>query len=101
MKWYKIGNTNCGVHKKGAVCYMKERKIKLVSIADAKAFVTAAMKCDFDVDVFYNRVVIDGKSILGVLSMDLTKTLNVRLHGENKEFEEFLETLVPVDEKIA
>lgn len=42
---------------------MKEKKIKLVSIADAKTFVTAAMKCDFDVDVFYNRVVIDGKSI--------------------------------------
>lgn len=78
---------------------MKERRIKLVSIADAKAFVTAAMKCDFDVDVFYNRVVIDGKSILGVLSMDLTKILNVRLHGENKEFEDFLETLVPMDEK--
>ena len=58
-------------------------------------------KNDFDVDVFYNRVVIDGKSILGVLSMDLTKILNVRLHGENKEFEDFLETLVPMDEKIA
>ena len=42
---------------------MKEKKIKLVSIADAKTFVTAAMKCDFDVDVFYNRVVIDGKYI--------------------------------------
>lgn len=80
---------------------MKERKIKLVSIADAKAFVVAAMKCDFDVDVFYNRVVIDGKSILGVLSMDLTKTLNVRLHGENEEFEEYLETIAPAEEKIA
>ena len=80
---------------------MKERKIKLVSIADAKAFVTAARKCDFDVDVFYNRVVIDGKSILGVLSMDLTKTLIVRLHGENEEFEAYLETIAPADEKIA
>jgi phosphotransferase system HPr-like phosphotransfer protein len=80
---------------------MKEKKIKLVSIADAKTFVTAAMKCDFDVDVFYNRVVIDGKSILGVLSMDLTKTLNVRLHGENEEFEEYLETIAPAEEKIA
>ena len=80
---------------------MKEKKIKLVSSADAKTFVTAAMKCDFDVDVFYNRVVIDGKSILGVLSMDLTKTLNVRLHGENEEFEEYLETIAPAEEKIA
>lgn len=80
---------------------MRERKIKLVSIADAKAFVVAAMKCDFDVDVFYDRVVIDGKSILGVLSLDLTKVLNVRLHGESLEFEKFLDTIAPVEEKIA
>ena len=80
---------------------MKERKIKLVSIADAKAFVVAAMKCDFDVDVFYDRVVIDGKSILGVLSLDLTKVLNVRLHGESAEFEEYLNTIAPMEEKIA
>ena len=80
---------------------MKERKIKLLSIADAKAFVVEAMKCDFDVDVFYDRVVIDGKSILGVLSLDLTKILNVRLHGESAEFEEYLETIAPVEEKNA
>ena len=59
------------------------------------------MKCDFDVDVFYDRVVIDGKSILGVLSLDLTKVLNVRLHGESAEFEEYLNTIAPMEEKIA
>ena len=98
--WYKEYDANGGVDKKGVV-KMKERKIKLVSIADAKAFGVAAMKCDFDVDVFYNRVVIDGKSILGVLSLDLTKVLNVRLHGENAEFEKYLETVAPLEERIA
>ena len=39
--------------------------------------------------------------MLGVLSMDLTKTLSVRLHGENEEFEAYLETIAPSDEKIA
>ena len=43
---------------------MKQRKIMLKTIEDAKKFVNASMKCDFDIDVFYNRVVIDAKSIL-------------------------------------
>ena len=33
---------------------------------------------DFDIDVFYNRIIIDAKSILGVLSMDLTQVLTVQ-----------------------
>lgn len=81
---------------------MKERKIKLTSMEEAKAFVQAAMKCDYDVDVYYNRVVIDAKSILGVLSLDLTRVLTVRMFEENAEFEEFLDKLAPIaDSKIA
>lgn len=74
---------------------MKQKKIKLSTLEDAKAFVTAAMKCDFDVDVFYNRITIDAKSILGVLSLDLTKVLTVAYNGENAEFEAFLEKQAP------
>ena len=69
---------------------MKQKKIRLSSVADAKEFVRRAVECDFDVDVFYNRVIIDAKSILGVLSLDLTKELTVEYDGENQEFEEFL-----------
>ena len=58
---------------------------------DVDEFVKAAGQCDFDVDVFYNRVIIDAKSILGVLSLDLIQTLTVR-YGENNElFEETLQ----------
>ena len=71
---------------------MKQRKIMLPTIADAKEFVAAAGKCDFDIDVFYNRVIIDAKSILGVLSLDLTRVLTVSYNGENKAFEEFLDS---------
>ena len=74
---------------KGAVI-MKQKKIKLESVDDARAFVKAAKKCDFDVNVFYNRVVIDAKSILGVMSLDLTKVLTVEYNGTNELFEAFL-----------
>lgn len=69
---------------------MVERQIKLTTNEDVKEFVNQASKCDFDIDVFYNRVVIDAKSILGVLSMDLTKVLTVRCNGHDERFDEFL-----------
>ena len=69
---------------------MNRRKIKLNETNQAKEFVKAAEKCDFDIDVFYNRVIIDAKSILGVLSLDLTKILTVQYSGENSDFENVL-----------
>ena len=69
---------------------MAECKIRLNAVEDVREFVVAAEKCDFDVDIFYNRYVVDAKSILGVLSMDLSRTLNVCCHGESKEFDRTL-----------
>lgn len=69
---------------------MVERQIKLTAKEDVKEFVNEASKCDFDIDIFYNRVVIDAKSILGVLSMDLTRVLTVRYNGEDERFNNFL-----------
>ena len=66
------------------------QKIRLNETADVKEFVQAASKCDFDVDISYNRVIIDAKSILGVLSMDLTRELTVRCYGESKRFDEVI-----------
>lgn len=74
---------------------MKQRKIILPTLEDAKEFVTAAGKCEFEIDVFYNRIVIDAKSILGVLSLDLTRILTVQYQGEDETFEAFLETKAP------
>ena len=67
------------------------QKIRLNETADVKEFVQAASKCDFDVDISYNRVIIDAKSILGILSMDLTKVLTVTCHGEDHGFNRFLQ----------
>ena len=69
---------------------MKEIKICFTNPDDVKEFVRAAGQCDFDIDVFYNRVVIDAKSILGVLSLDLTQPLTVQYGGQNDNFEKTL-----------
>ena len=69
---------------------MSERKIKLTELEEVKEFVRAAEQCDFDIDVFYNRVIIDAKSIMGVLSMDLTRELTVKYGGKDLQFENML-----------
>ncbi len=69
---------------------MRETRIKL-TVEDVSDFVRAAAECEFDVDVNYNRVLIDAKSILGVMSMDLNNVLTVKYYGESERFERFLE----------
>ena len=72
---------------------LKQKKIMLPTVAGAKEFVQMASRCDFDIDIFYNRIVIDAKSILGVLSLDLTRELTVSMNGEDAEFEAYLDKL--------
>ena len=69
---------------------MTQSKIKLNATEEVQEFVNAATKCDFNIDIYYNRFLIDAKSILGILSMDLTKVLTVECHGESKEFDRTL-----------
>ena len=69
---------------------MKVTKITL-GLDDVNAFVNAATECDFDIDVNYNRVIIDAKSILGVLGLDLGRVLTVTCHGESQKFDNFLQ----------
>ena len=65
---------------------MMSQKIKLSAPEDVKEFVKAANKCDIDIDISYNRVLVDAKSILGIFSIDLTRILTVHCHGESQEF---------------
>lgn len=67
-----------------------QRRIKLRP-SEVKDFVAAASKCDFDIDISYNRYVIDAKSIIGVLGMDFNQILTVSYSGYDREFEKFMQ----------
>ena len=69
---------------------MFERTVRLPDRDSVSEFVKAAAECNFNVDVCYNRIVVDGKSILGVLGLDLTRDLTVRYEGFDPEFEKTL-----------
>ena len=57
-----------------------------------KCFVDAAGKCEFEVDVCYNRYTVDAKSIVGVLGLDFKQVLTVTCHGYDAGFEQMLRT---------
>ena len=50
---------------------------------EVKEFVSVAGKCDFDIDVYYNRITIDAKSIMGIFSLDLSKPIDLNIHAES------------------
>ena len=62
------------------------KTIRLKELAEVKEFVQAAEQCIYDVDIAYNRITIDAKSLIGVMSMDLSNALKVRYSEEDEPF---------------
>ena len=69
--------------------------VKTVRLTPAQVqhFVSVTSKCDFDIDIYYNRYVVDAKSFLGVYGLDFGKPLNVSYDGYNAELEELLKEI--------
>lgn len=75
---------------------MKTANIRINTINDVKDFVTIVTKCNYDVDIVSGRYAIDAKSIMGIFSLDLSKTLELRVHSDNcdelmAEIEKYIE----------
>lgn len=62
---------------------MKTFNILLSSINDVKDFVNIVSRYDFDVDLTSGRYVVDAKSIMGIFSLDLSKSIKVDVHDDN------------------
>lgn len=63
---------------------------------EVKDFVSAATKCIFDVDISYNRFIVDAKSILGVLGLNFNQVLTVSVNGYDADFEQYLKKFAVV-----
>jgi phosphotransferase system HPr-like phosphotransfer protein len=61
---------------------MKTFNIMLKSINDVKDFVNIANRFDFDIDMTSGRYVVDAKSIMGIFSLDLSKSIKVEAHAD-------------------
>lgn len=72
---------------------MTTAKIMLSSINDVKNLVNIVNKYDFDIDLISDRYVVDAKSIMGIFSLDLTKTIKVEAHTDDSA--DFLKEIAP------
>ena len=71
--------------------YEKEKTISFENLDEVQEFVRAASKCDFEIDLKYNRNLIDAKSILGVMAIGLSNNVTVCYGGDNKRFQDIVE----------
>ena len=68
--------------------------ILINTIDKVKEFVKDAESFSCDIDVVRGRYIVDARSILGILSMDLIKPLMVKIHSDdNQEIMRFLSTM--------
>lgn len=72
---------------------MKAVKIKLESIDDIKKLNKIASEQPFDTDIVSGRYVIDAKSIMGLFSIDLSKTVVLQMHEDDKACSGLIESL--------
>jgi hypothetical protein len=68
--------------------------IKLDTFEKIKRFIDITTHLDYDLDLISGRYVVDGKSIMGIFSLDLTRPIEVRMIGTKdvypRELEEFI-----------
>ena len=64
---------------------MKTTNIRLSTIADVRDFVNAVAAFDGEVDLSSGRYVVDGKSIMGIFSLDLLAPIKLTIHSDNAE----------------
>ena len=68
---------------------MKAIHIKLTTIEDVYTLVKILMAFDSEVDLESGRYTVDGRSLLGIFSLDLTKPVKLIFHDESKADEHF------------
>ena len=73
---------------------MNTAKISLNSIDKVKKFVTEISKFDCDFDLVSGRYVIDAKSIMGIFSLDLSKSITLNIHSEGALLDEIMAVVV-------
>ena len=62
---------------------MKTITVKLPLAENVKAFVNVVNKYPYDMDLRAGRYVVDAKSILGILSLDLAKPIAMEIYADD------------------
>ncbi len=74
---------------------MKKIKILVNTIAKVNSFNRDLLPFDSDIDLVQGRYTVDGKSIMGIFSLNLLEPITAIIHEENGELDALLEKLQP------
>ena len=64
---------------------MSDMKLTFKTPDEIVEFVNTVSRYDFDVDVKRGRIVVDAKSLLGIMHLGLNSTLELQVHSYNCE----------------
>lgn len=64
---------------------MKTVEIRLSTIADVRDFVNVVAQSDVEIDLASGRYVVDGKSIMGIFSLDLLSPIKLTAHSDDTD----------------
>lgn len=59
--------------------------IKLATISDVRDFVNAVASFDDEIDLQSGRYIVDGKSIMGIFSLDLLSPIKLTVYSDKPE----------------
>lgn len=76
---------------------MFTKEVKLETVEKVKDFVNAVRNVNGDIDVGSGRYIIDGKSIMGILSLDLSKPLKLTVNCDANEQAKIENVLKPFE----
>ena len=62
---------------------MNSIEIRLSTIADVRDFVNIVSATDVEIDLASGRYVVDGKSIMGIFSLDLLAPIKLTAHTDD------------------
>lgn len=78
------------------VTTMKTIPIALTTVEHVKSFVNDVTPFPFAMDVSSDRYTVNGKSIMGLFSLDLAKPLELTIHDkEGDDLSDLLDALTP------
>ena len=81
---YNVNKQATGLSKRRAF-EMKSVKIRLSTVADVRDFVNILAKTDIEIDLASGRYVVDGKSIMGIFSLDLLSPITLTAHSDDTD----------------
>ena len=64
---------------------MSEVKVMFNTLEDIRKYLRALDSFNGDLDLQYESQIVDGKSLLGILSLGIGKLLNLKLHYGNPD----------------